>query len=910
MTTFAALPRISFAALQQHPVDGMTVLTVNNRLARRLIQDYAQQTRAQGSVGEMPQIVPWSGWVSQQLVLAGFHDSLPTHQVLLDTFASQLLWGRVIQTLEEQAPLLDTQQAAVAAQQADRLLDEWKIEVDSSASTEEHTHFMLWRDHYRDALERLEALDPNRAIERLIELIRAGLPVKSELLLAGFAELTPRMSELLTALRARGVSVSILDQEVLFEPKLSRVLLDTSQEEWLAAARWARARLEAHPEGRYAIVAVNLEAEVAYARRALSRVMQGHDDIDGRVSQTFPYNVAVARPLAEWQAARAVLAWLRTFVLFKEQRKMRASELGAALLAGYCAGDLAEQGERANVDAGWRHNQVGELSVTAWSKRIEPLKQLSPAWHLAWQAWSELPRKGSVRFWSSTFRQTLSTLGFPGRVQQSSTVYQVLEALDQTFERFDALSPILEQLSASEALNILGRLARSIPFQPQRDPSARLDVLGMLEAEGGQWDGVWVLGLTDEVFPAIPKPNPFVPLSELRRVGAPRATPEREREWAAQMYRQLCALAPIVVMSSARHEGERGLRPSALIQDLALSPCDPSIAAEVPRSEPLEFIEDAQAPALRPEENIKGGIALLETQARNPLWAFVRYRLGAYGLPAYSELAPTSARGMFLHAVMEAVWKTLQSQAECQRAMASGELEDILATAIRQAADKELVAFKPALRALEEKRALRIVSAWLILECEREPFVASQVEERHAIIADGLTLNVRLDRMDQLDDGSRVVIDYKGGGKLPLVVADWQRERPVRLQLPAYAAVLAQEGALESIVGLVLVRLHSSGQAPVGLLRHEIGLEGPTLFEKANYADADWPSTMRRLKDVVYSLIAEFTSGLAFNQSWSRTDLEYCDVPALLRRYDDDQQTLEDMSDIENDRAGGGADGN
>ena len=910
MTTLDVRPRVSFASLTQRSANGITVLTVNNRLARRLIQDYALQAREQGSVGEMPQIVPWSGWVSQQLVLAGFHDSLPTHQVQLDAFGSQLLWGRIIQTLEAQAPLLDTQQAAVSAQQADRLIDEWRIEVDPSASTEEFTHFTLWRDHYRDALERLDALDPNRAIERLIELVRAGMPVRPELLLAGFSEVTPRMSELLDALSARGVTISILEQEAPAQAKLSRMLLGTSQEEWLAAARWARANLEAHPGGRYAIVAVSLEAEVAYARRTLSRVLQAQTDDEGRVSQAFPYNVAVARPLSEWQAVRAVLAWLRTFVLFKEQRKALASDLGAALLAGYCAGDLLEQGERANVDAGWRHNQIGELSVIAWSKKIEPLKQLSPAWHFAWQAWSELPRKASVRFWSSTFRQTLSTLGFPGRTQLSSTVYQVLEALDQLFERFDALSPILEHLSASEALNIFGRLARSIPFQPQRDPNARLDVLGMLEAEGGRWDGVWILGLTDEVFPAIAKPNPFVPLSELRRVGAPRATPEREREWAAHMYRQLCALAPTVVMSSARHEGERVLRPSPLIQDIALSLYDSSICVELPRSEPLECIEDEQAPALRPEENVKGGIALLETQARNPLWAFMRYRLGAFGLPAYSELAPASARGMFLHAVMEAIWKALQSQDECQHAMASGELEDLLVKVIRAAADKELVAFNPALRALEEKRALRIVSAWLILECERVPFVAIQIEERHTIVADGLTLSVRLDRMDQLDDGSRVVIDYKGGGKLPAVVTDWQRERPVHLQLPAYAAVLDQEGVLDRIAGLVLVRLHSTGQSPVGLLRQDIGLEGPTLFDKANYPDADWSTTMQRLKEVVYSLITEFTSGVARNQSWSRTDMQYCDVPALLRCYDDDQQTLEDQSGLEEDRLAGEADGN
>ncbi len=889
------------SALAQLKATETTVLTVNNRLARRVVQDLAQRSGTSASVREMPTIVPWSAWISQQLVQAGFHESLKSHSVLLDAFGSQLLWARVIEAIEADEPLLDTQQAAIAAQQADKLIDEWMIEVGETSTTEEYAHFMLWRERYREELSRLDALDPNLGLARVIEHVRAGLPVKPQLLLAGFAEISPRMSQLLAALVERGVSISVLESGVSVQPRLTRMMFDTTQDEWLAAAHWARANLAKNPEGRYAIIAVNLEAEVAYARRSLSRVLEdqsAQSDLSGLGAQAFPYNVALARPLSEWQAVRAVLAWLRTFVLFKEQRQARASELGAALLSGYCAGDLAELGDRARLDADWRHNQVVELSVMAWSRKIEPLKQLSPAWHLAWQSWSELPRKGSVRLWSMAFRQTLSTLGFPGRTKQSSTVYQVIEALDQLFERFDALSPVVASLSASEALSIFGRLARSIPFQPQRDPQARLDVLGMLEAEGGSWDGVWILGLTDEVFPAIPKPNPFVPLSELRRVGAPRATPEREREWAAHMYRQLCALAPDVVLSAPRHEGERGLRPSALIQDVPLTSHDKLVPNEQPGCEALEFIEDSQAPVLRPEENVKGGIALLETQARNPLWAFVRYRLGAYGLPAYSELAPVSARGMFLHAVMQEVWETFRTQAQCQQITAAGELREILERLIHASADQELTAFNPALRALEEKRALAIVTAWLALECERDSFTAVQIEEKHELSVSGLTLSVRLDRMDQLENGDHVVIDYKAGGSLPKVLSDWQRDRPVQLQLPAYAAVLDKEGMLDTVAGLMLVHLHSGPQLPTGLLSRDIGVRGPVLIQDAGYPDADWSATMTRLKDVVYALASEFTSGLAVNLSWSRHDLQYCDVPALLRCYDDGLEVLDEMLDM------------
>src|SRR5690625_6059576 len=85
-------------------------------------------------------------------------------------------------------------------------------------------------------------------------------------------------------------------------------------------------------------------------------------------------------------------------------------------------------------------------------------------------------------------------------------------------------------MSFGHALYVFRRLCQEVLFQPERDPDARLDVLGMLEAEGGHWDGVWVLGLTDQVFPAVPKPNPFIPFSALARHQTPRSTPDREFE--------------------------------------------------------------------------------------------------------------------------------------------------------------------------------------------------------------------------------------------------------------------------------------------------------------------------------------------------------------------------------------------
>src|SRR3546814_7939737 len=82
------------------------------------------------------------------------------------------------------------------------------------------------------------------------------------------------------------------------------------------------------PKGRYAIVAARLEADVVLAHRYLRECL-GQDE-GGRPTA---YNVAVARPLAEWPLARAALSWLRVLAGFSQRKSCAPVDAGAALLA-------------------------------------------------------------------------------------------------------------------------------------------------------------------------------------------------------------------------------------------------------------------------------------------------------------------------------------------------------------------------------------------------------------------------------------------------------------------------------------------------------------------------------------------------------------------------------------------------
>jgi len=89
---------------------------------------------------------------------------------------------------------------------------------------------------------------------------------------------------------------------------------------------------------------------------------------------------------------------------------------------------------------------------------------------------------------------------------------------------------------------------------------------------------------------------------------------------------------------------------------------------------------------------------------------------------------------------------------------------------------------------------LGVLRKWLDVERLRESFEVEYLEQgsqvaRHA----GLEFAVRIDRVDRLADGGRVLIDYKSG----IATADWRGERPDNPQLPIYA--LLQPEALVAV---------------------------------------------------------------------------------------------------------------
>lgn len=771
-----------------------------------------------------------------------------------------ILWEKIILDSEWGETILRASPTARQAFSAWGLNLDWQLDLfnlDTHFITDETNAYRQWAKSYQMQCQEAGWMDSHVRIDNLMIAFKKGewIPPE-EIELVGFDEFTPQLTLLLDCLKEAGTTVQ--ERSLMgTQGKVFTISIPNEEMELWAAANQAKAWLIEKPDASIGIVIPDLE----HKRQSVARVFQ-------EILRDKVFNIAAPIPLMAYPFIKAALLGLN---LVKESIDLET--LSVWLRSPFFAGGMSESYRRANFDVFLRSQ--GELFFS-WPKLMALLNTFANGEPFcvplekfcALRDSLCLKSKKSSAEWCELIQRLLDCLGWPGERTENSQEFQLKMRWEALLAEYTQLGRILGKHSFFESLFRLQTLSQSLSFLPE-SLNPKVHILGILEASGLPFDYLWVMGLHREAWPLEPAPNPFIPLSLQKQMELPRSHAKRELKVAKRLTENLSRGAPFVIFSYPKKENEMDHEKSPLLNDF------PSMELEnlglkdlmSPWSKIAKIQKQAirlnqyQAPALLDNEKVGKGALSIQLQATCPFRAFAEIRLNAKPLPKNTLGLAPEIRGEILHQVLMHFWSGLPDKAAlCALS------EEALNTRLREIIDNTLSHWQikrpstltPVFTALERKRLFQLLSRFVTLEKSRPDFKVIEREKKHPISIAGFQLSIRIDRIDKLETGEFVVLDYKTG---LTSVGYWFGERPKDLQLPLYCVTRQVTPG-----GIAFASLRAEGPKFQGVTLRENMLPGVKTVEAFERwgSQATWNEQCKIWETTIQRLAKDFSQGVAF----------------------------------------------
>jgi probable DNA repair protein len=743
--------------------DSTCLVTANRRLARELQYAWGAMQIARGKTAwRSPDIQTWQGWLGSVTATADRQEAFPTR---INAHQSQWLWDRCLRK-EVGEGVTGLPSLVRLSRDAWQRLADARVsirEVARAAKNDDQRLFASAAGRYLAVLENERWVDDAGLAALALDLIVSrSVKLKKRYVFAGFDRVRPSMTALQNALEESGCEVLLkVPTRLSAEPTFHE--FEHRDAELRAAGAWARRSLEQHEDARIAVVVQGLEQSAGRDLRLLREgFVPGWQY--GPASLRDAVNVSYGKRLAEYPAVTVALLVLRWLV-----QDLPAADVSLLLQSPLLGnGDSAGRSRlelrlRQLPDRAWAPSMVtaalrGKEEAQDghdWLPRIAEFSKRR----------RDLPQHASSAEWVLFIDESLRVLGWPGACTTSSDSYQLINRWRELLNEFAQLDLVSSSMSARTAISQLELMAADTVFQPETRQAA-VQLLGPIEASGGEFDAIWICGLTANNWPPAGNPSVLISRALQMEYDMPDATPEDTHAWSGKLLQGLLAAAPRVVGSYALLEDDVEQTTSDFLGRVAITEAAPD-----PGWHALDLLAVAEPrvtadsiPQLV-DEKLYGGASTVQWQLSEPFTAFAFSRLGVRDIDNQAVGVPPSLRGNLVHDTLYRLYQDLPSVATLRKVS-----DEDLASHVHRAVDgamqrhqRQADAVLMRLLQLERERITRLVTDFFKLDRERADFEVAAVEGKMEFVRGPLRLRLRFDRIDRFADGSILILDYKTG---------------------------------------------------------------------------------------------------------------------------------------------------
>ena len=862
--------------------EAVTLVAASSRLARELRYafDY-EQVRASKRVWERPQIQSYSQWLLNSYRQLGYGDPRLALRSVVSHETFMLL-------AQQQAPNEEVEMHARA------IVDAWQLVWDANLwadfqdirSTENGQLCDDWFRRIKRCLDSERLITVAEIPELLLRAVEREDWRPQRILVYGFNESNVAQRNLFNALDAIGLcskasSVQVAEKNTAHHLKG----FETASEEFGTLALWTREKLAKYGANATIGVVVNgLANSFTAIKRSFESVYPEISDVTRLVS------IESGQPLVQ----------NRVYLDFIHLMKWTRGPLDHTLLLQLAKSPYFPSLNLYRKPKRWFSEQI---TIRQYRNRMPRSERISLD-HVIKIAPRDSNRPLPFAEVAETMLELLRTCGYTKRPEDPFAYIDVnaKDVLSELVLSLAQAATIRPRISWSRFIDLVEILASDRTIQVSRS-DAPIQVMGRESSTLLQFDALWVTGVSDVDWPAVPRPNPFVPRLMQKRANLRGVSHDQMLEDARVLTKHWRNCSDEVVFSYVSQIDKVEAQPSNLFADLVIpneEASSPSHSRLVDSSDLILHghpwstysITDAireyqQSNGSRINaEDVRASTRLLRNQAQCAFKGWAVHRAGLEEIDAPISRFPNAAqRGSLFHYVVAEILSHAKTQAQLanlDEATYLNAIDKVLSTSDES---KNL----PARFLKHEKaRIRRWIDEWVTIQINRrEPFEVLEIEKEVNVEIEGLTFKGYIDRIDSTESMRHLIIDHKTGSSY--TPKRWDPEFLSDTQMPLYAT--AEDGC-DGLAYLSIFRVvdglgsrwqgigQSAGEDGNGELSENLGN-----FESfASLKDA-W-------RDRLSEIVTDHLAGKADVDPVEPDVCEYCHLTNLCRIYEDQTSSI------------------
>jgi probable DNA repair protein len=862
-----AKPLIHLDVALLHACQQATVITASERIRGALLHAYDAYHVGLGlQTWRSARVVTLGAYLEQRH--AELLRSAASDRVLLGAHAQRLAW---LEHAPDSAEIdFDAIYDDIAT--AWQIVHDWDLADRLHQFVDNDNHRLLrdWAGRYSRAAERHRWLTEAELPEFIAAALRSRqLPAESAVFI-GFDIVPPGIAHLIEALRSAGGTAQIVERRHAPVTQPTSATSDDPEQELDAAICWARdVLLDAE---RPVSVGIAVPDVIAQYDRIIRQLESGLRPANRNPDPALcPYNISGGIPLAALPVVSIALQLLHWLI-----EPLHHSRIEQLLQSPFLSlASIARQSQSSDLPESYDASQLASRFV------VPPLRDIVSR--------ARMRRNAATAETLAQMKVILAIAGWPNVGSLTSETFQAYRAFMDLLDELASASSVVRAYTFAETLAIVRDAARRCLFAPVR-PNAPLQVLGYLETANLEFTHLWVVGLSDLTWPGPARANVYIPLRLLRGAGVPRVDAESELAFARRLTDHWRRAGQHVVFSSPRVMDEAACRMSRLV-DVA----PPRPAAAFSHFHPflihnqsvvLEIRDEPPVGRIAAEKLRHHGSQILRDQSACPFRAFARYRLHVTPQVLPHSFFDPIERGVATHRALHETYDRIAPR-NCRDPLDESQIETIARAAVGSALSDSARFPKPFLAA-ERKRLVALVLEWLRFEQSRltSRFIAG---ERATNLSLGpSTFQLQIDRIDELDGGGALVIDYKTGTADPSAVFG---ERPEEPQLAMYAI------SIPNVQAIAFARVKHDDCRIVGWSNPSRTTHGETArhLRPSPRPDLTWDDLLDSWRIGLTHLSDEFTAGVADVSPRNAGACRQCDLHALCRIREFAQPSADDF---------------